>query len=356
MRVAVALSGGVDSLRTASLLQDAGHEVFGVYMRLPAAGDAPFQAARDETVRSLAARLSIPLHTIDLRGPFESLVVRPFLDAYLAGTTPNPCTLCNPRIKFGLLMAEALRLGAERFATGHYARVEPPRPDSPRFALLRGLDEGKDQSYFLYGLTQEQLSRTIFPLGDRFKPDVRRWAESAGFTGSVASESREICFIPSNNYREFLEERLGAETIGMEGSVVDETGRIMGRHRGIFAFTVGQRRGLGIASSAPYYVVDIEPASGTVRIGRVDALYRRELTVSGLNWVSIDPPSGPLRCEVRIRYKHRAAPAEAVPLGPDRVLVRFDEPQRAVTPGQAAVFYRGDTLLGGGVIERSSGD
>lgn len=353
--IAVAMSGGVDSLCTAALLKERGHEVFGVHMRLlPAGGNGlPGRDAadgKDLLLAELAARLDIPLIFADLQADFEELVIRPFIEAYLEGLTPNPCVLCNPRIKFGRLLQEARRAGAQRLATGHYARILPPDESSPRFRLCRAVDPAKDQSYFLYNLTQEQLASAILPLGSRLKRDVKLWAEEAGFSGFIPEESQEICFIPSGSYQEFLASRTGSNRTPAAGPIVDVNGKVLGEHRGLFAYTVGQRRGLGIASSAPYYVVALEPATNTVRIGRADDLFCREFRATGVNWVSISRPETPLRCQVRIRNQHAPAPACVSPQGERDAVVRFEQPQRAVTPGQAAVFYDGDFLLGGGTI------
>jgi len=354
------MSGGVYSLRTATLLKERGEDVFGIHMRLL---PAPRGASRceqtaapdpEKALRSLTSRLGIPLAIVDMREHFEREVIDPFLEAYQKGLTPNPCVLCNPKIKFGLLLQEARLLGADRLASGHYARIQPPAPGSERFSLRRALDPAKDQSYFLYGLTQSRLSSILFPLGDFTKREVQRWAADEGFAPSLPAESQEICFIPSGNYFEFLKERLNLSSLFTKGPVVDLDGKVLGEHKSICAYTIGQRRGLGIASTAPYYVVAIEAETNTVRVGRADDLLRDELRADGVNWVSIPAPTKPLHARVRIRNQHKPAPAWLTPLGASEVSVRFDEPQRAVTPGQAAVFYEDDLLLGGGTIRSAS--
>lgn len=356
------MSGGVDSLRTADLLKAQGNEIFALHMRILPASDPggwsndSILSDAEQRVKSLTSSLGISLTVVDMREAFRKQVIQPFIRAYQKGLTPNPCVICNPTIKFGALLGEAKRLGADALATGHYVRLLPSHEGSGRHQLYRARDLNKDQSYFLYGLTQQQLSCALFPLGNVRKDEVLRWAQKEGYSSLVPQESQEICFIPSGKYQEFLLEEFGADAAPMNGPIVDMDDNYLAQHKGVFAYTVGQRRGLGIASSAPYYVVELEPATNTVRVGRAHHLYRSGLKAENTNWVSIEPPAKALRGQVRIRNQHRPSPAWIIPLkGCNDVLVRFDEPQRAVTPGQAAVFYQGDQVLGGGTIARSTG-
>ncbi|SMC18828.1 tRNA (5-methylaminomethyl-2-thiouridylate)-methyltransferase [Desulfacinum hydrothermale DSM 13146] len=355
MIIAVALSGGADSLRAAWMLKKAGHRVFALHMRLlpptePNMEGAPRPAEAPAVVVELARRLGIPLRVVDLSDDFERRVIRPFVEAYGRGRTPNPCVLCNPSIKFGKLLETARRLGAECLATGHYVRKLDPLQCGGRFGLRRSSDSTKDQSYFLYGLTQQQLEHALFPLADETKAATHAWTVREGFADILAEESQEICFIPSGDYRQFLLDRLGDQAPPAGGPILGPNGEVLGRHKGLFCYTVGQRRGLNLPSTAPWYVTRLDPARNAVWVGRADELLCQEALVRRVNWVSIAPIASPRKALVRVRNQHAPAPARLVPLSATEVRVRFDTPQRAVTPGQAAVFYDDDLLLGGGTI------
>ncbi len=304
--------------------------------------------------RFVAQHLGIPYYVVNFEDRFEQQVVRPFIDEYLAGRTPIPCTLCNNFIKFDQFLDLAAGLGASRIATGHYARVSHDEP-SGRYQLRRGVDQAKDQTYFLFGLTQDQLARTEFPLGGFTKPEVRGLARELGLPVAEKPDSQEICFVPNGDYAAFIDayfRERGMEPERTRGEIVDTEGQVVGEHAGVHRFTVGQRRGLRVAAGEPLYVIATEPDSQRVIIGRNQDLLRERLHANAVNWISIAPISQPVRARVKIRNKHEAAEATLHPSSdPARVEIRFDQPQRAVTPGQAAVFYDGDLVLGGGWIE-----
>lgn len=361
--IAVAMSGGVDSSVVAGLMARSGRPVVGLTMQLWDQRRLPTLQTEAATgrccslddvydARAVAQHLGIPYYVVNFQDNFEDRVVKPFIADYLSGRTPIPCTLCNNYVKFDQFLDMAEGIGASQVATGHYARV---RFADGRWQLLRGVDAAKDQTYFLFGLKQEQLARTLFPLGDRTKPQVRELARQMRIPVADKNDSQEICFVPNGDYAAFIEAYFREQGTGSRetrGEIVDANGRVLGEHPGVHHFTVGQRRGLGIAQREPLYVIATEPATQRVIVGRNEELLRGAMGVRTVNWVSIPPPSVPLRAEVKIRNKHLAAPATLAPGNDsDSVEVRFDEPQRAVTPGQAAVFYSGDLVLGGGWIE-----
>ncbi len=351
----VAMSGGVDSSLAAALLQEQGHEVVGISMRLfDRSGGEGSSFGRCcsledfEGARAVALRLGFPHYVLDLSRTFADDVVAPFVREYLAGRTPLPCTLCNTYTKFRVLAERAEALGCEALATGHYARVTRDAATG-RHQLLRALDGAKDQSYFLFGLEQAQLARALFPVGALTKDAVRAAAATRGLPTADKPESQEICFVPDGDYASFVETR-APEARALAGPIVDQRGRVLGRHAGLHRFTVGQRRGLGLAAPHPLYVVRLEAATNAVVVGEERELLATTLEARGVRWMSGQPLDQPLRAAVKIRSRAPASPATLTPLAPDHVRVTFDEPQRAITPGQAAVFYEGDVCLGGGWI------
>jgi tRNA-specific 2-thiouridylase len=348
------MSGGVDSSVAAALLKEAGHDVIGVSMQLyDQRGEAGVQFGTCCTLddlydaRRVARAIGIPHYIVNFEREFNDEVVSDFVREYVAGRTPIPCVHCNSDLKFTTLLTRAQGFDAEVVATGHYARLD--RDEDGRMRLRRGLDEGKDQSYFLFSLTQDQLAKAAFPVGHLRKDQVREHARRLGLAVSGKKDSYEICFVPDGDYASFVERHApGALSPGV---IADREGHVLARHEGTHRFTIGQRKGLGVGAPIPLYVVDIRPGDRTVVVGPRDALDRTSMTASRVNWISGQTPSAPLRAEVQIRYRHRAAPATITAIGPGRVEIVFDTPQPAITPGQATVFYRGDEVLGGGWID-----
>jgi len=366
------MSGGVDSSTVAAIYRRQGVRIVGLTMqlwnqrRLPGlSGDSSggHRCCSIDDVydaKRVAEHLSFPHYVVNFEDRFEETVVRPFVDDYLAGRTPIPCTLCNNDVKFEQLLTTARQVGADRLATGHYARIRQ-NPESGRFELLRARDDSKDQSYFLFGLTQEQMSRAEFPLGELTKDEVRSIARDANLPVAQKPDSQEICFVPTGNYVKFIEAYLGEQGSALpeeSGEIVTTDGEVLGRHHGIHNFTVGQRKGLGIATGRPMYVVAIEHATRRVVVGDDAELRTATCEVSECNWIAVERLSEPVRAMVKIRHRHEAAAATLMPTGDaKRAQVCFDVPQRAITPGQPAVFYSGDVVLGGGwIADRTVGE
>jgi tRNA-specific 2-thiouridylase len=364
--IAVAMSGGVDSSTVAAILAHGGDSVVGLTLQLwdqtrlagkhgiPDTPKAGRCCSLDDVydARKVAEHLGIPYYVVNQEDRFERDVVRPFVDEYLAGRTPIPCSLCNNHLKFDQLLQTARSIGAGRIATGHYA-VNEFDPERGRWILKRPADLAKDQTYFLFGLTQEQLAHTLFPLGSMTKPEVRAVAREHGLRLAEKPDSQEICFIPGGDYKQFLtayleeQQRAFPETAG---ELVASTGEVLGRHEGIANFTVGQRKGIRVNSPTPLYVLQIDPASHRVTVGADEELATHTLRARRLNWISIPELNAPMRVKIKIRHRHEPAWATLEPGSPGEVVATFDEPQRAVTPGQSAVFYSGDEVVGGGWI------
>ena len=359
MRIVVAMSGGVDSSVAAALLTGQGHDVIGLSMQLydASGGAAPGSAGPQafgscctlddlHDARRVAAALGAPHYILNFERQFAETVVSNFVREYAAGRTPLPCAHCNSDLKFSTLLDRARGLGAERVATGHYARVEQA---GGRWRLRRSVDPDKDQSYFLFSLTQEQLAAAVFPVGTLTKRQVRDVARELGLAVADKPDSQEICFVPGRDYAAFVEQ--AAPAIARSGSIVSEQGDTLGTHGGVHRFTVGQRKGLGISGVAPLYVLKIEAESGTVTVGPRASLERGSLTASSVNWVSLDCPAAWTRASAQIRHRHAAAEGRVRALEDGRAEFVFDRPQSAITPGQAVVFYDGDVVLGGGWID-----
>jgi tRNA-uridine 2-sulfurtransferase len=363
--VVIAMSGGVDSSTVAAVLQEQGRPIVGLTMqlwnqrRLPELqGDGPKQhrcCSLDDVydAKRVAQHLNFPHYVVNFEQQFEKRVVRPFVDQYLAGRTPIACTNCNTDVKFEPLLRMARQIGAERLATGHYARIIK-NVRTGRWELLRARDESKDQSYFLWGLSQDQLSSSEFPLGELTKEEVRELARRTNLPVAEKPESMELCFVPTGNYVQFIQaysKDVGIPLSQAEGEIVCEDGVVVGHHNGVHNFTIGQRKGLGFSAGKPLYVLSIDRQRNRVVVGDDDALRTTAFEVNDVNWVSIEQPSGPIRATVKIRHKHEPAPATVEALDGARARIIFDTPQRAITPGQGAVFYDGDRVLGGAWIK-----
>ena len=352
MKALIAMSGGVDSSLAAKLTLEQGYECIGCTMKLYRNEDAGVSRSRTccslddaEDARAVAYKLGMKFYVFNFTDAFRDTVLRKFVESYERGITPNPCIDCNRYLKFEKLYERARVLGCDRIVTGHYARIEQ---SDGKYVLKKALDETKDQSYVLYTLTQEQLAHTLFPLGSLRKTEVRVAAEKAGFVNAYKPDSQDICFVPDGDYARVIELQTGKPAPC--GNFTDADGNILGRHNGIIHYTVGQRRGLGIAHNEPLYVCRIHPQSGDIVLGSNDELFSREAHAVDFNWISGTAPQGELRCKAKIRYRQTEQWATVLPLGEDAVRIVFDTPQRAITPGQAAVLYDGDTVLGGGTI------
>ena len=368
MTVAVAMSGGVDSSVAAAMLLGQGHDVVGFTMQLwnqrrrlgPDGEPQPSRCCSLDDVydaRRVAEELQFPFYVLNLEDEFERAVVKPFVEDYLAGRTPIPCVSCNTKLKFARLVTLAQQVGAELVATGHYARVEYS-DDARRFVLKKGRDLSKDQSYFLFEMSQKQLARAVFPLGEMTKAEVREVARSVGLETAEKPESQEICFVPDGDYARFVEDyaqhqmdRSADDGALAAGAIATTEGIQIGEHSGLHRYTIGQRRRIGVSSPEPLYVVKIDVPRNRLVVGKQSELYNKSFIASGVNWIAIAPPDEPVRANVKIRYRAAEAPATITRIGTATVRVEFDTPQAAITPGQAAVFYDEEKVVGGGWIE-----
>ena len=350
-KIVVAMSGGVDSSVAAALLKQEGYDVSGLMLRLwsqPGREDSNRCCTPDSMAlaRRVAAKLDIPFYAVDAKEVFHSTVVQAFLDGYARGVTPNPCILCNKYIRWEFLLNHALAMGADFLATGHYVRRRVN--DCGRVQLLRAVDPRKDQSYVLHVLTQEKLAQALFPIGDYPKDEIRRFAAEFGLPTANRPDSQDLCFLAGEDYREFL--KRNAPDICRPGNIVTRGGKVLGEHQGLAFYTIGQRKGLGIASPVALYVLEKDAATNSLIVGTEAELGDSELIAADVNWISGEPPTAVLHIETKTRYTAKWAWATVTPVGEKQVHVRFDEPQRDITPGQAVVFYDGEVMLGGGVI------
>jgi tRNA-uridine 2-sulfurtransferase len=354
-RVVVGMSGGVDSSAAAALLLEQGYDVIGITLKLwpqDCVSRAEDKCCGPQAVmdaRSVSHKLNIPYYLVDEAADFQKQVINYFAEEYKAGRTPNPCVMCNEKLKFGTLISRAKQLGAEYIATGHFARVEKS-PENGRMLLKRGRDPRKDQSYFLFSLRQEQLARTIFPLGELTKTDTRCVARQSNLKTADKEESMEICFVPDKDYGRFLQQANLVQK--HKGEIVNLQGQVLGRHEGIEFYTIGQRKGLGLSSPKPLYVVELDAVNNRVIVGDESALERDEFNVERCNWIPYDNPHEPLEVTAKIRYNHPGTPATVTPGLNCSAKVKLHAPQRAITPGQACVFYQDDLVVGGGWIGR----
>ncbi|MBO7631202.1 MAG: tRNA 2-thiouridine(34) synthase MnmA [Lachnospiraceae bacterium] len=349
----IAMSGGVDSSLAAKKMIDRGYECIGCTMKLyerpeeAAPGERTCCSLNDvEDARQVAYRLGMKYYVFNFKDDFKEKIIDKFIRCYECGITPNPCIDCNRYMKFEKLYERAVILGCDVIVTGHYAQIEEK---GGKYVLKKAADESKDQSYVLYSLTQELLAHTCFPLGGMNKADVRKEAEESGFVNADKPDSQDICFVPDGDYAKVIETYAG--TVPEPGNFVDKAGNVIGPNKGIIHYTIGQRKGLGISAPEPLYVCEIRPGTREVVLGSNDDLMSRELTVADFNWISGNAPAEPFRCKAKIRYRQKEQWAEVIPIGEDRVRITFDEPQRAITAGQAAVLYDGDIVLGGGTIQ-----
>jgi len=349
-KVVVAMSGGVDSSVAAALLKEQGYDVLGMMLRLwsePGKEDSNRCCTPDSMAqaRRVAAKLDIPFYVIDAKDVFHNTVVQYFLDGYARGETPNPCLICNRQIRWTFLLDHALALGADFMATGHYVRIRKAEND---YQLLRAVDKSKDQSYVLHVLNPEKLARALFPIGDYPKTEIRAIAEKFGLPTASRKDSQDLCFLAGDDYRNFLQ-RNAAEML-QPGEILTRDGRSIGEHNGLANYTIGQRKGLGVASLVPLYVLGKNSTTNTLFVGTQEELGSRELTARDVNWLSGEMPSEPFRAEVKIRYTAKEAEALVTPINGNQAQVQFDAPQRDITAGQAAVFFQGDLMIGGGII------
>ena len=355
-KVIAAMSGGVDSSVTAALMVEAGYDVIAITMRLGTHDTIEIESDKPnccslegvEDARRVATQLGIPFYAVNYEERFRQSIVDYFANEYVSGRTPSPCVICNQDLKFGKLLELATQLEVDYVATGHYARIEQ-EPETGRYILRKGIDSRKDQSYFLFSLTQAQLSRALMPLGGYEKDEVREVARKYQLRTAEKPESQELCFIADDNYKRFLKDRIPEKI--QEGDIVDQDGRVLGEHQGIPFYTVGQRRGLGISAETPLYVTELKVHDNTIVVGKNENLLAETMQVEEVNFITMDRLTESIRAEVKIRYKDTGAPATISPLSDTEVEVTFDQPRRAVTPGQAAVFYDGDTVIGGGWIK-----